>query len=351
MLKISPEQYFLGPHALIEACSMLPRKSYAFVIMEPRLKRKLNQFLQISLSRFKIKYGNFNGECTVEEVQRLVSLGRAAKCSYIIGLGGGKALDTSKSVSNILKKPIMTVPTSAATCACWTALSAFYNKRGEFVSYELFDNCPDILVSDTDLLLTQPPRLLASGMADALAKYYETRAFLKKTEPSPETMLVMDLCGRIYENIFCYGIDGYEMLRKNRRMKRSVLETIFHTNIMLPGLISGIGGEGCRAGVVHAVANGLTRLSNNHGFLHGELVAYGILVQLMLENDRKELKKIKGFFKKLGLPVSSKDMGLDIASSGMLKNVCNWTLSKKETMGNFWRPVSRKELCEVLTSV
>ena len=330
---------------------MLPRKSRVFVIIEPQLERKLNRHMQTPLSRFEIKYGGFNGECTVEEVKRLVSLGRTAKCSYIIGLGGGKALDTSKSVSNILKKPIMTVPTSVATCACWTALSAFYNKRGEFIGYELFDYCPDILALDTDLLLTQPPRLLASGMSDALAKYYETREFLRKTEPFPETMLVMDLCERIYENIFNYGIDGYEILKKTTRTKRSVLETIFHTNIMLPGLVSGIGGEGCRAGVVHAVANGLTRLSDKQGFLHGELVAYGILVQLMLEGNKKELKKIKGLFKKLGLPVSSKDMGLDIASSEILKNVCNWTLSKKETMGNFWRPVSRKELCKVLTSV
>jgi len=330
---------------------MLPRKSRVFVIMEPQLKRKLNRHIRTLLSRFKIKYGGFNGECTVEEVQRLVSLGRAAKCSYIVGFGGGKALDTSKSVSNMLKKPIMTVPTSVATCACWTALSAFYNKRGEFVGYELFDNCPDILASDTDLLLTQSPRLLASGIADALAKYYETRAFLKKTEPSPETMPVMDLCERIYENIFCYGIDGYGMLKKTSRIKRSVCETLFHTNIMLPGLVSGIGGEGCRAGVVHAVANGLTRLPDKQGFLHGELVAYGILVQLMLENDRKELKKVKEFFKKLGLPVSSKDMGLDTASSEILKNICDWTLGKNETMGNFFRHVSRKELCETLISV
>jgi len=330
---------------------MLPRKSRIFVIMEPQLKRKLNKHIQTPLSRFEIKYGGFNGECTAEEVQRLVSLGRTAKCSYIIGLGGGKALDTSKSVSNKLKKPIMSVPTSAATCACWTALSAFYNKRGEFVGYELFDNCPNILVSDVDLLLTQPPRLLASGMADALAKYYETRAFLKKTESSPETMLVMDLCERICKNIFNYGIDGYKMLEKTNRIKRSVLEMIFHTNIMLPGLVSGIGGEGCRAGVVHAVANGLTRLSDKQDFLHGELVAYGILVQLTLENDRKELKKIKSFFKKLRLPVSSKDMGLDITSPEVLKNICDWTLGKNETMGNFFRYVSRRELCKVLTSV
>jgi uncharacterized oxidoreductase len=188
-------------------------------------------------------------------------------------------------------------------------------------------------------------------MADALAKYYETRAFLKKTGPSPETMLVMNLCEQIHKNIFNYGIDGYEMLRKNRRIKRSVLEMIFHTNIMLPGLVSGIGGEGCRAGVVHAVANGLTRLSDKYDFLHGELVAYGILIQLMLENDKKELKKVKGFFKKLGLPISSKNMGLNIVNPEILKNVCDWTLSKNETMGNFWRHVSRKELCEVLTSV
>ena len=49
------------------------------------------------------------------------------------------------------------------------------------------------------------------------------------------------------------------------------------------GVIGGIGGANCRTVAAHAVHNGLTHLTEAHDILHGEKVAYGILVQLRLE--------------------------------------------------------------------
>ena len=46
----------------------------------------------------------------------------------------------------------------------------------------------------------------------------------------------------------------------------------------------------------------IPEVEENH--LHGELVSYGVLVQLMLDNNIPELKKLINFYKRIKLPTS-----------------------------------------------
>lgn len=78
-----------------------------------------------------------------------------------------------------------------------------------------------------------------------------------------------------------------------------------------------MGGAQCRTVAAHAVHNGLTHIPASHHALHGEKVAYGILVQLRLEemllgnqlaaSARQQLLK---FYTEIGLPASLGDLGL-----------------------------------------
>ena len=65
------------------------------------------------------------------------------------------------------------MPLSAATCAGWTALSNIYSTDGAFERDVALQRCPDLLVFDHSLVRQAPARTLASGIADALAKWYE----------------------------------------------------------------------------------------------------------------------------------------------------------------------------------
>ena len=47
-----------------------------------------------------------------------------------------------------------------------------------------------------------------------------------------------------------------------------------------------------------------------HNHLHGEIVSYGVLVQLMLDNNTKEIDKLLPFYREIGLPTSYKDFGV-----------------------------------------
>ena len=110
-------------------------------------------------------------DCCEQDLQRLAA--EAQGCDAVLAAGGGKVLDAGKLLAHRLSLPCITVPLSASTCAGWTALSNIYSPQGAFEGDVALDRCPDLLVFDHGLVRQAPPRTLASGVADALAKWYE----------------------------------------------------------------------------------------------------------------------------------------------------------------------------------
>ena len=91
-------------------------------------------------------------------------------------------------------------------------------------------------------------------------------------------------------------------------------------------MIGGLGGAQCRTVAAHAVHNGLTHLLASHGALHGEKVAYGILVQLRLEEmglgnqlAATARQQLLQFYGQIGLPKTLENLGLGEISLAELK--------------------------------
>ena len=246
-------------------------------------------------------------ETSLETLDRAVGNHEA---DFIIGVGGGKALDTAKLVAHRCNLPIATIPTSAATCAAWTALSNVYSDGGAFLYDVALARCPDLLVLDYELILSAPQRTLVAGIGDAIAKWYEASI---SSGTSEKTLIIAAVQqARVLRDILLQnGIAALEEPGSDR------WEQVVDACVLMAGVIGGLGGAQCRTVAAHAVHNGLTHILSPEKTLHGEKVAYGILVQLRLEEmiQGKALaatsrQQLIEFYDRIGLPKTLEDLGL-----------------------------------------
>ena len=121
----------------------------------------------------------FGGECSRQEIDRIVTIIRKNGSNLVVGVGGGKALDAAKAVAYSAKIPVAIVPTIAATDAPCSALSVIYTPGGVFESYLILPKNPDLVLVDTAVIAQAPARLFVAGMGDALATWFEADACAK----------------------------------------------------------------------------------------------------------------------------------------------------------------------------
>jgi glycerol dehydrogenase-like iron-containing ADH family enzyme len=252
----------------------------------------------------------FTSQCSEPELQALGQAVAEHQADLIIGVGGGKALDGAKLLAHQCQLPVITIPTSGATCAAWTALSNVYSEAGAFCYDVGLRNCPNLLILDYQLIQTAPMRTLVAGIGDALAKWYEASV---SSGTSTQTLTIAAVQqARVLRDI---------LLQKSTAALAepggTVWQEVVDATVLMAGVIGGLGGAQCRTVAAHAVHNGLTHVPGSHSSLHGEKVAYGILVQLRLEEmiqgnnlaatARQQLLK---FYEEIGLPRTLSDLGL-----------------------------------------
>lgn len=252
----------------------------------------------------------YGKDCSENSLKTLHEAAATHKADFILGVGGGKALDAAKLLAHQCQIPIATIPTSAATCAAWTALSNIYSEQGAFQYDVTLAKCPDLLILDYGLIQTAPQRTLVAGIGDAIAKWYEASV---SSGHSEQTLIISAVQqARILRDIL-FQKSAIALKEPGSETWQEVTDAV----VLLAGVIGGIGGAQCRTVAAHAVHNGLTHLLASHGTLHGEKVAYGILVQLrleeMLQNNqlaataRQQLLK---FYGEIGLPQTLANLGL-----------------------------------------
>ncbi|MEL6319185.1 MAG: iron-containing alcohol dehydrogenase family protein [Cyanobacteria bacterium J06626_14] len=262
---------------------------------------------------------SYGRDCSEEGLANLKQAVSDHQANLIIGVGGGKALDAAKLIAHELGLPIVTVPTSAATCAAWTALSNIYSEQGAFLYDVALSTCPDLLILDYDLIQLADRRTLVAGIGDALAKWYEASVSSGHLDQTLVIAAVQQ--ARVLRDIL-FQKSQEAIANPGSQQWCDVVDA----SVLLAGVIGGLGGAQCRTVAAHAVHNGLTHLLESHGTLHGEKVAYGILVQLRLEEmiQGNQLAatarhQLLAFYNTIGLPSSLHDLGLENVSLAKLE--------------------------------
>ena len=87
--------------------------------------------------------------------------------------------------------------------------------------------------------------------------------------------------------------------------------------------------------------NGLTAAPETHDRLHGEKVAFGTLVQLVLEGrDATLIEEVMGFCQTVGLPMTLAELGLDPLSKTLADAIAERAIAAGETAHNEPFPLS-----------
>ncbi|AFY91568.1 iron-containing alcohol dehydrogenase family protein [Chamaesiphon minutus] len=310
-LLVAPARVMRGRHALADAIEYIVRLGQRPLIVGGDRSLELIQ-LQVLFDRpdLTIESVNYTPDCCESSLDRLMLAVTTHQADVIIGIGGGKCLDTAKLLAHRTQLPVVTIPTSGATCAAWTALSNIYSESGAFLYDVSLAKCPDLLVLDYSIVATAPQRMLVAGIGDAIAKWYEASV---SSGHSSQTLLIAAVQqARVLRDILFQKSPSALAAPDGEDWQEVVDATI-----LLAGVIGGLGGAQCRTVAAHAVHNGLTHLPGSHHALHGEKVAYGILVQLrlqeMLQGDRLAAtarQQLLDFYSTIGLPKTLSDLGL-----------------------------------------
>ncbi len=260
----------------------------------------------------------FSGEASDTEIARLVKQGRTCGCDVIMASGGGKVIDAVKAAAEDLGLPAVIVPTIASNDAPCSALTVVYNEDGTFNRLRPLIKSPALVLVDTQIIADAPVRQLVSGMGDALATWFEADACSKSDalnnfggHISQTALSLAKLC---LDTLLTCGADAKSAC--SAHTVTPALERVVEANTLL----SGLGFESGGVAVAHALSESFSVIEEMHAFSHGEKVAFGLLVHLILEKRPDDvLREIAGFCIDVGLPVTLGDLGCENVAESLLR--------------------------------
>jgi len=324
---IAPQRYIQGDGVLDETgryLSLLKSQRAAILIsrrgQQAEGKRLLARLESVGIDPVVV---TFNGECSLEEVDLQTAVLRESPQSVdcLLAVGGGKCVDAGKCIAYRLDVPLVVVPTLASNDAPCSAVSVLYTPDGIPSGLEFFPSNPAAVVVDTGIVAQAAERYLVAGMGDAMATYYEAKVCWEnpdaRTVIGARPTLAASALGEACANtLYAHGTAASSAVIDNR--VDDALERVVEANTLL----SGVGFESGGLAIAHGIAQGYPAVAVvRDGYLHGEMVAMGLLTQLVAEENPDEARRVARFFCAVGLPVSLEQISLAPDRSAELATV------------------------------
>ncbi|HEO0644289.1 TPA: glycerol dehydrogenase [Streptococcus agalactiae] len=304
----SPSRYIQGKDALFQSIEHIKSLGQTPLILCDDVVynivgERFLSYLQDDLLPHRV---SFNGEASDNEINRVVAVAKEKNSDLIIGLGGGKTIDSAKAIADKVNLPVVIAPTVASTDAPTSALSVIYTDEGAFEKYIFYSKNPDLVLVDTQVIAQACERTLFNDSLQALAA--------------------------------C-----------DAKVVTKALENVIEANTLL----SGLGFESAGLAAAHAIHNGFTALSGDiHHLTHGEKVAYGTLTQLFLENrPKEEIDRYINLYQAIGMPTTLAELHLGDATYEELLKVGQQATIEGETIHEMPFKISAEDVAAALLTV
>lgn len=254
----------------------------------------------------------FKGECWDGEIERIRNIAKENGAAVIVGVGGGKTLDTAKLCADDLGIPVIIVPSSASNDAPVSEIAVIYTESGEYIGSKKMRRNAELVLVDSEIIAKSPRRLFIAGMGDALATWFEARASRASDSPNyvgqgfRSCKIGMAIAETCHETLLTDGKKA--LMALDRGAITEAVENVIEANI----LMSGLGFQNTGLATAHGIHSGLTAVPSAHKFLHGEKVAFGTICQMILEkSSEEEIDEIMTFLVGIGLPVTLEQLDVD----------------------------------------
>jgi len=330
---VFPGKYIQGAGAIGELPALIELLGkQGLILASPSAKNKILPSCGLDANgRPSIPVELFRGECCEEELSRLAAVLAKNHVDVLVGMGGGKTIDTAKIAADRAGIPAIIVPTIASTDAPCSGCAILYSKDGVFESVFYQKANPAAVIVDLAIIAAAPVRFLVAGMGDALATWFEARSCVRTQSPNECgglcTTVGLHIAKLCYETLLQYGPAA--KIACERHLATPALDHIVEANI----LKSGLGFESAGLAAAHAIHNGLTALAETHAFYHGEKVAFGTVAGLQLADaPPDESEAVYGFCETVGLPTTLADIGLGGASREYLMKAAEKTCAPGQSV-------------------
>ncbi len=257
---------------------------------------------------------------SVDFANRIKTEAKETEAEVIVAVGGGKCMDLCKVASDLAGIPIITVPTSVATCAGSSAVSIMYTKdTGSYDCSIPKEKEVDSVIADLEIIGDSPKRLFAAGIMDSIAK-------LPEIVNGRESMAYPEVS--VYKHMaYINSVFIYEFLTKNGvaiyrdpKADSTLLRDVVLINLIITSMVSGFSSGSDQLAVAHGLYDGIRKYfpGESKDVLHGEIVAVGILMQLKFNRDsEEEYQKILSMMKEMNMPLKLRDLGVDPTSENL----------------------------------
>ena len=297
-----PRQIVVGENNIEEVGKFLhglcPNSKKVSIISGKNVKKIFGQQIDSSLKESKINsIWHLATSNLVKDTKQIQKKVKNAKTDLIIGIGGGRSVDIAKLCSFNLRKPFVSIPTSASHDGI---ASPFVSVRGE-KPHSLVATAPLGVFVDVNVIKGAPKKLLASGCGDLMAKVTAVK----------DWQLGRDKKGEYYGR---YSADLASMSAKiliessPSFSKKGIDARIIVEALISAGVASFIAGSSrpC-SGAEHLFSHAVDHLEFGVG-LHGEKVGIGAIMISKLQGQ--DWKKIVKTLKNVGAPTTAKEIGL-----------------------------------------
>jgi len=258
------------------------------------LKIKVEKSLKIKKIQFVWHTSTDNQIKSINKIEKDV---KKDNSDLIVGIGGGRSVDTAKLISYNLSIPFVSLPTAASHDGM---ASPFVSVKSD-KPHSIVASAPMGVFVDIDIIKKAPSKLLASGCGDLIANIIAVKDWQlghKKTK---------EYYGRYAADLAMMSakivMENSSEFRKKGLDARVIVE-----GLISAGVASCIAGSSrpC-SGAEHLFSHALDKIAPGIG-LHGEKCGIGSIMMAKLQGQ--DWKKIIKTLKDVGAPTTAKEIQL-----------------------------------------